>query len=52
MNKDDKIRAIRYLNDSGAFLITKSGLKVCETFKISKYSLYSYIDAVKIRNQK
>lgn len=52
MNKDDKIRAIRYLNDSGAFLITKSGLKVCETFKISKYTLYSYIDAVKMRSQK
>ena len=52
MNKDDKSRAIRYLNDSGAFLITKSGLKVCETFKISKYTLYSYIDAVKMRSQK
>lgn len=47
MNKDDKVRAIRYLNDSGAFLITKSGPKVCATFGISKYTLYSYIDAVK-----
>lgn len=47
MNKSDKVRAIRYLKDSGAFLITKSGPKVCETFGISKYTLYSYIDALK-----
>ncbi|MGN0256706.1 MAG: transcriptional regulator [Chordicoccus sp.] len=47
MNKSDKVRAIRYLKDSGAFLITKSGPKVCEIFGISKYTLYSYIDALK-----
>ncbi|MBR0171816.1 MAG: transcriptional regulator [Lachnospiraceae bacterium] len=47
MNKDDKIRAIRFLNDSGAFLITKSGPKVCAYFGISKYTLYSYLDEAK-----
>ena len=44
MNKDDKVRAIRFLNDHGAFLITKSGDKVAKYFGISKYTLYSYID--------
>lgn len=44
MNKDDKVRAIRFLNDSGAFLVTKSGDKVARYFGISKYTLYSYID--------
>lgn len=44
MNKDDKVKAIRFLNDSGAFLITKSGPRVCSYFGISKYTLYSYID--------
>ncbi|MDR1018681.1 MAG: helix-turn-helix transcriptional regulator [Lachnospiraceae bacterium] len=43
MNKDEKIEAIRFLNDSGAFLITKSGDKVSKYFNISKYTLYSYI---------
>ena len=28
MNKEDKVTAIQFLNDSGAFLITKSGDKV------------------------
>jgi predicted transcriptional regulator YheO len=45
MNKDDKIRCIQFLNNKGAFLITKSGDKVSEYFNISKYTLYSYLDA-------
>lgn len=45
MTKEDKIRAIQFLNNSGAFLITKSGDKVSKHFGISKYTLYSYIDA-------
>lgn len=44
MSKDDKIRAIQYLNRAGAFLITKSGDKVAKHFGISKYTLYSYMD--------
>ncbi len=45
MNKQDKIRAIQFLNQSGAFLVTKSGDKVAKYFGISKYTLYSYIDS-------
>lgn len=47
MNKEEKVKAIRFLNDSGAFLITKSGQRVCNFFGISKYTLYSYIDEAK-----
>ena len=52
MNKDDKIKAIRFLNDAGAFLVTKSGDKVAKYFGISKYTLYSYIDANKQEEKK
>ena len=45
MNKDDKVRAIQFLSQHGAFLITKSGDKVAKYFGISKYTLYSYIDS-------
>ncbi len=45
MNKDDKVRAIQFLNQNGAFLVTKSGDKIARYFGISKYTLYSYIDA-------
>jgi len=44
MNKEDKVGAIQFLNQSGAFLVTKSGDKVAKYFGISKYTLYSYID--------
>ena len=47
MGKEDKIKALRFLNDTGAFFITKSGDKVSKYFGISKYTLYSYIDATK-----
>ena len=47
MNKDEKIRAIQFLNESGAFLVTKSGDRISREFGISKYTMYSYIDANK-----
>ena len=47
MAKDDKIRAIRFLDQSGAFLITRSGPKVCQYFGISTYTLYSYLDEIR-----
>ena len=47
MTKEEKVKAIGFLNDTGAFLITKSGGKVCKYFGISKYTLYSYIEEAK-----
>lgn len=43
MTKEDKIKAIQFLNEKGALLITKSGDKIAEYFGISKFTLYSYI---------
>jgi len=48
MSKEEKIKAIQFLNESGAFLVTKSGDKVSKEFGISKYTMYSYIDAEKV----
>ena len=44
MNKSDKVRAIGFLSEMGAFLITKSGDKISQRFGISKFTLYNYID--------
>lgn len=44
MTKDDKIEVVRYLNNAGAFLITKSGDRVSNLLGISKFTLYSYMD--------
>jgi len=45
MTKPDKVRAINFLNDAGALLITKSSEKISQYFDISKYTLYSYIES-------
>lgn len=45
MTREDKVKAIKFLSDRGALLITKSGDKISKYFGISKYTLYSYIDA-------
>ena len=44
MTKEDKVKAIQFLNQNGALLITKSGDKIAKHFGISKYTLYSYLD--------
>ena len=44
MTKDDKVAVVQYLNNAGAFLITKSGDKVSSLLGISKFTLYSYMD--------
>ena len=47
MDKDDKLKAVRYLDRKGIFLIKKSSEKVCTFFDISKYSLYSYLEEIR-----
>ena len=47
MTKDEKVKAIKFLQDAGAFLITRSGGKISQFFGISKFTLYSYIDQAK-----
>lgn len=46
MSREDKIRAIAFLDARGAFLVSKAGAKVCKYFNISKYTLYSYLKTI------
>ena len=41
MSKVERLKAITYLNEKGAFLISKSSEKIAEYFNISKFTLYS-----------
>lgn len=47
MTKEDKIAFIRFLDDRGTFLISKSGPKVCEILGISKFTLYNYLEIIR-----
>lgn len=51
MSREDKIRAINFLNDAGALLITRSSEKICRVFDISKYTMYSYIDQLNSKSK-
>lgn len=44
MNKEEKINFIQYLDEKGAFLITKSGEHICELLGISKFTFYNYLE--------
>lgn len=44
MSKDEKIHFIGILDQKGAFLISKSGERICSYLGISKYTLYKYLD--------
>lgn len=44
LNKEEKLEVIKFLDDKNAFLITKSGDRVCEFLNISKFTLYNYLD--------
>ena len=48
MTKEERCRFIKYLDEHGAFLITKSGERTCEYLGISKYTLYATLE--KLRN--
>lgn len=47
MIKEDKLQALKYLDEKGAFLVSKAGNKICEFFDISKFTLYNYLDEIR-----
>ncbi len=51
MTKEDTETVLRYLDEKGAFLITKSGDKVCEFLGISKFKLYNYLNAIRAEKE-
>lgn len=51
MKREDKLAFIKYLDQRGAFLIAKSGANIAELLDISKYTFYSYLDAVRADEQ-
>lgn len=50
MDREDKQQVLRYLDEKGAFIISKSGDRVCDILQISKYTLYNYLDSVRKNN--
>lgn len=51
MTKEEKKQAIHYLDKKGALLITKAGPRICQYLGISKYTLYNYLDELRLREE-
>ncbi len=51
MTRDDKLKFLKILDDKGAFLISKSGERVCKYMGVSKFTLYNYLEMVRKGNQ-
>ena len=47
MNREEKLKFINFLDQKGAFLISKSGQKICGLLQISKFTLYNYLDIIR-----
>ena len=40
----ERNRALDYLDQKGVFKISKTSVLLCETLKVSKYTLYNYLE--------
>lgn len=47
MDRADKMRALRFLDDHGIFQISKAGVYLCGHFHISKFTLYNYLNTIR-----
>lgn len=47
MDRSQRIELVKFMNEKGVFLIKGSMEKVAEEFKISKVTLYSYLEEIK-----
>ena len=52
MNKEAKIKLLRFLDERGVFMIQKSGQTVCELLDISKFTLYNYLEEARGKEKK
>ncbi|HIT87540.1 MAG TPA: helix-turn-helix domain-containing protein [Candidatus Coprocola pullicola] len=47
MNKEEKMRALQYLDEKGVLQITKANVRLCQFFQILKFTLYHYLDEIR-----
>lgn len=51
MTKEDKLQIIKFLDDRGAFTITKSVETTAEELNVSKFTIYNYLKEIKSQQQ-
>lgn len=51
MSKEEKMKALRYLDEKGVLQITKANIRLCQFFQISKFTLYHYLDEIREKKE-
>lgn len=51
MTREEKMKGLQFLDERGAFLIKKSSDRIAQSYGISRFSLYNYLDAVRSQSQ-
>lgn len=51
LTRDEKIRAVKFFDSKGVFLITKAGDKISEYINVSKFTLYQYLEVARKKHQ-
>jgi predicted transcriptional regulator YheO len=51
MDRSQKLQLVKFMNDKGVFLIKGKMEKVADLLKVSKVTMYSYLDEVKKQNE-
>ncbi|ATW27995.1 helix-turn-helix transcriptional regulator [Candidatus Formimonas warabiya] len=46
MNKEDRIKVVKYLDERGALVIQKGVQIVAETLNVSRYTIYNYLNEI------
>lgn len=47
MTREEKMKGLQYLDECGAFLIKKSSDRIAQSYEISRFSLYNYLDIIR-----
>jgi predicted transcriptional regulator YheO len=47
MKKEDKLRAVKQLDEQGIFLIRRSVARVAKALGVSRYTIYNYLDEIR-----
>jgi predicted transcriptional regulator YheO len=52
MQKEDKIKVVKIIDEKGAFLIKGSIDKIAEELNVSRYTIYNYLEELKAKERK
>ena len=47
MKKEEKMKALEYLDEKEVLQISKASIRLCQFFQISKFTLYHYLDEIR-----